>query len=183
MASCRVSAFPIAWLLPRLSLSDWTRRRITHPFSPQFLAHYVQSCALPTGGWIDVTVPLADLLPPAPAPPARGTMPRSASGIEIDRVELKANYATGAGEFWVDDVTFGGGPSAPTPAPPAPTPGPPGPSCADISPPPGQYTCAQQKGWGKCDVVANPWMAGFCCKTCFDCAPNCGKAKTKRTRL
>lgn len=55
----------------------------------------------------------------------------------------------------------------PTPAP-APTP------CKDVAPD-GQYTCAQQASWGKCDTKANPWMAGFCCKTCFNCAVQCGK--------
>ena len=64
------------------------------------------------------------------------------------------------------------------PPPPAPTPG-----CADVSPPPGTYTCAQQKGWGKCDVTANPWIAGYCCKTCFDCAAGCGKTAAEEEKL
>ena len=145
----------------------------SHPFSPQFLAHYVAACTLPADGWVSVTVPLADLLPPAPAPGSAG----ADAGIAIDRLELKANYATGVGEFWVDDLSFGGGPSAPTPAPPPPTPPPPTPAgCPDVAPPPAQYTCAQQKSWGKCDTAANPWMAGFCCKTCFDCDPKCGRS-------
>ena len=41
-------------------------------------------------------------------------------------------------------------------------------TCSDV-PPDHRYSCAQQKSWGKCDVKANPWMAGFCCKTCFNC--------------
>eukprot|EP00937_MAST-01D_sp_MAST-1D-sp2_P004792 g4792.t1 len=40
--------------------------------------------------------------------------------------------------------------------------------CSDQAPP-GQYTCAQQAGWGKCDTAANPWMKGFCCKSCLAC--------------
>eukprot|EP00662_Eupelagonemidae_sp_cell21_P054376 gene54376-8505_t len=33
-----------------------------------------------------------------------------------------------------------------------------------------------QKAWGKCDAAKDPWMVGFCCRTCFACAPGCGKA-------
>ena len=40
--------------------------------------------------------------------------------------------------------------------------------CSDEAPP-GQYTCAQQAGWGKCDTAANPWMEGFCCRSCRAC--------------
>ena len=40
--------------------------------------------------------------------------------------------------------------------------------CSDI-PPSGQYTCEQQKSYGKC---TESWMIGYCCKTCFDCK-NC----------
>jgi len=47
--------------------------------------------------------------------------------------------------------------------------------CPD-SPPSGGHTCAQQKAWGKCDTKANPWMIGYCCSTCFNCAPGCGGA-------
>ena len=50
------------------------------------------------------------------------------------------------------------------------------PGCSDVPPAPGTYSCAQQKSWGKCDAKANPWMAGFCCKTCFGCAAGCGRA-------
>ena len=60
------------------------------------------------------------------------------------------------------------------PSPPTP-PGPPSPSCTDTPPSGNTDTCAEQKAWGKCDAKANPWMAGYCCKTCFDCAPGCGK--------
>lgn len=60
---------------------------------------------------------------------------------------------------------------APAPTPAAPTPAPP---CVDVAPD-AQYTCEQQAGWGKCDVKANPWMAGYCCKTCFKCDGKCGK--------
>jgi hypothetical protein len=38
-------------------------------------------------------------------------------------------------------------------------------TCTDL-PPPGDYTCAQQEGWGKCD---EPWMEGKCDKTCGRC--------------
>ena len=61
---------------------------------------------------------------------------------------------------------------SPSPSPPAP----PSPSCTDTPPSGNSYTCAQQKAWGKCDTKANPWMAGYCCKTCFDCAAGCGTA-------
>jgi hypothetical protein len=54
-----------------------------------------------------------------------------------------------------------------------PSPTPAGP-CKDVPPAPATYTCTQQKSWGKCDISQNPWMVGFCCKTCFDCAPGCG---------
>jgi len=47
------------------------------------------------------------------------------------------------------------------------------PTCKD-EPPSQDYTCAQQKGWGKCDTRAYPWMIGNCCKTCFNCAAGCG---------
>ena len=53
--------------------------------------------------------------------------------------------------------------AAPTPTP---TPQP----CTDSAPDP-QYTCAQQKSWGKC---SESFMKGFCCKTCFDCRVGCG---------
>jgi hypothetical protein len=60
----------------------------------------------------------------------------------------------------------------PAPTPPSPTPPPtPGPPCADYPPDGNNSTCAQQKGWGKC---SEPWMAGFCCATCFDCAAASG---------
>jgi hypothetical protein len=41
-------------------------------------------------------------------------------------------------------------------------------SCSD-KPPAGGYTCAQQASWGKCDTTVNPWMKGFCCKSCLGC--------------
>lgn len=64
----------------------------------------------------------------------------------------------------------------PTPTPtPAPTPAP---SCKDMPPAGNNYTCAEQKAWGKCDTKANPWMVGYCCQSCFDCAPGCGAAPT-----
>ena len=40
-------------------------------------------------------------------------------------------------------------------------------ACADVAPPPGQYTCAQQKGYGKCGAS---WMVGYCLVTCGTCA-------------
>jgi len=48
----------------------------------------------------------------------------------------------------------------------------PGTTCTD-TPPSGQYTCAQQKSWGKCDTKANPWMQGYCCKSCTNCSAAC----------
>ena len=40
--------------------------------------------------------------------------------------------------------------------------------------PPGEgvaaYTCSQQREWGKC---GEPWMAGYCCRTCHGCDPVC----------
>jgi hypothetical protein len=57
----------------------------------------------------------------------------------------------------------------PLPTPPAPTP------CSDIAPAGNKYTCAEQKLFGKCDAKKFPWMQGYCCKTCFDCNPSCGK--------
>lgn len=53
----------------------------------------------------------------------------------------------------------------------APTPPPTPPPCTDNSPG-GGPTCAQQKGWGKC---GESWMKGFCCKSCFQCSPDCGR--------
>mmetsp|Transcript_21226 Transcript_21226/g.42146 ORF Transcript_21226/g.42146 Transcript_21226/m.42146 type:complete len:433 (+) Transcript_21226:41-1339(+) len=38
-------------------------------------------------------------------------------------------------------------------------------SCSDV-PPPGQYTCEQQAGWGKC---GESFMKGFCCRSCHAC--------------
>jgi mannan endo-1,4-beta-mannosidase len=35
----------------------------------------------------------------------------------------------------------------------------------------GDYTCQQQKDWGKC---SEDWMIGSCCQTCFGCAEGCG---------
>merc|ERR1712039_582416 len=54
----------------------------------------------------------------------------------------------------------------------APTPTPQPPACEDQAPDT-QYTCAQQRSWGKC---TESWMAGWCCKTCFQCDPACGKS-------
>lgn len=51
-------------------------------------------------------------------------------------------------------------------------------NCSDIAPPPGQYSCAQQKGWGKCEAS---FMKGFCCKTCFECQSGCGKLQAAGT--
>lgn len=42
--------------------------------------------------------------------------------------------------------------------------------CVDIPPPPGQYTCEQQAGWGKCN---EPWMQGYCLLTCGVCPGAC----------
>ena len=39
--------------------------------------------------------------------------------------------------------------------------------------PGGEWTCAQQKEWGKCDVEQYPWMRGYCCETCAACADEC----------
>ena len=54
---------------------------------------------------------------------------------------------------------------------------PPAAQCTDVPPPPGNgqpaYTCAQQHLWGKCNVTANPWMQGWCCKTCTNCSASC----------
>ena len=39
--------------------------------------------------------------------------------------------------------------------------------CVDVKPKGSpQYTCAQQKGWGKCSAS---WMKGYCKKTCGTC--------------
>lgn len=48
---------------------------------------------------------------------------------------------------------------------PAPARPKPQPVCDDIAP--NQYTCKQQKDWGKC---GEPWMAGFCKRTCGKCS-------------
>ena len=45
-------------------------------------------------------------------------------------------------------------------------------SCRERTPG-GEWTCAQQREWGKCDVAANPWMRGYCCETCAGCAEEC----------
>lgn len=39
-------------------------------------------------------------------------------------------------------------------------------SCSDTPPPPGQYSCAQQAGWGKC---GSSFMKGYCCRSCHAC--------------
>ena len=39
--------------------------------------------------------------------------------------------------------------------------------------PGGEWTCEQQAGWGKCDVIQYPWMRGYCCETCHQCDPTC----------
>lgn len=44
-------------------------------------------------------------------------------------------------------------------------------TCSDVPPPAAagatQYTCAEQKGFGKC---AESWMVGYCAQSCFNCA-------------
>jgi mannan endo-1,4-beta-mannosidase len=42
-------------------------------------------------------------------------------------------------------------------------------SCSDVAPAGSSATCAQQSSWGKCDTTANPWMKGFCCRSCLAC--------------
>jgi hypothetical protein len=53
---------------------------------------------------------------------------------------------------------------------------PPNPNCTDVPPAASgaNYTCAQQKSWGKCNATSDPWMIGYCCKTCWGCAAGCG---------
>jgi len=63
----------------------------SHPFSPLFAAFYVDSCHLDEKGWVDVSIPMLDLLPPS-------------GNTNINRVEFKTNYATGSGEIWIDNV-------------------------------------------------------------------------------
>ena len=41
--------------------------------------------------------------------------------------------------------------------------------CVDV-PPDSRFTCAQQRHWGKC---GEPWMRGFCCKSCHGCRDEC----------
>lgn len=43
-------------------------------------------------------------------------------------------------------------------------------NCVDVPPPPGQYTCEQQAGWGKCN---EPWMQGYCLLACGSCPGAC----------
>jgi len=40
--------------------------------------------------------------------------------------------------------------------------------CSDVAPS-ADYTCEQQASWGKCNLTENPWMNGFCTKTCNLC--------------
>ena len=54
--------------------------------------------------------------------------------------------------------------ASPSPPPPSPPTGGGG-SCRERTPG-GEWTCAQQQSWGKCDIEANPWMRGYCCETC-----------------
>lgn len=66
------------------------------------------------------------------------------------------------------------GGAGPSPAPSGPSPSSPSPSggnCTDIAPDT-KYTCAEQKAVDHCH---KPWMQGYCCKTCWDCATGCGK--------
>ena len=55
--------------------------------------------------------------------------------------------------------------AAPTPLPTAHKQAP----CVDV-PPDSRFTCAQQQHWGKC---GEPWMRGFCCKSCHGCRDEC----------
>lgn len=58
----------------------------------------------------------------------------------------------------------------PSPPPSTPKPSPPPPAecsyCQDVAPD-STYTCAQQKGWGKC---SESWMQGYCKKACGQCS-------------
>jgi hypothetical protein len=54
--------------------------------------------------------------------------------------------------------------TTPVPDPPPPPP------CVDVAPS-NSYSCAQQKSWGKC---TEPFMQGYCCRTCWACALGCG---------
>ncbi|KAJ3054896.1 hypothetical protein HK097_000413 [Rhizophlyctis rosea] len=40
--------------------------------------------------------------------------------------------------------------------------------CQDVAPS-ADHTCAQQASWGKCNITENPWMNGYCTKTCGSC--------------
>jgi hypothetical protein len=49
--------------------------------------------------------------------------------------------------------------------------------CTDVRPPGSQqYTCAQQKGWGKC---GESWMKGYCKVTCNTCGASAPAPATK----
>jgi len=117
--------------------------------------------------------------PPTPGcsddPPAPGTY-SCAKQKEWGKCDTKANpWMAG----FCCKSCFGCDPkcgkATPPPAPSPPPPPPPTPGCTDVPPAPGTYSCVQQKEWGKCETKVNPWMAGFCCKSCFSCDPKCGK--------
>jgi hypothetical protein len=66
------------------------------PFAPRFVNHYTSSCDLSVDNWTTITIPIQDLLPPT-----------KANGVYINRIEFKANYHTGVGNFWLDKLTLG----------------------------------------------------------------------------
>merc|ERR1712048_1388167 len=51
--------------------------------------------------------------------------------------------------------------------------------CVDV-PPDSQYTCAQQKAWGKC---GESFMKGHCCQTCHGCQAGCGNLLAEETTV
>ena len=133
--------------------------------------HACKGCAAP-----------APPTPPAPAnctdvPPAPGTY-SCEKQKEFGKCDVTVNpWMAGyccKSCFNCDPKCGAAGPTPTPPAPPKPTPPTPA-GCTDVPPAPGTYSCEQQKTWGKCDIKVNPWMAGYCCKSCFNCDPKCGK--------
>lgn len=109
--------------------------------------------------------------PPAPAPQCGDTPPDGSATCAEQKSWGKCGKDWMAGYCCATCFACAAGCGGSPAAPPAPDPATPQPlACAD-APPDSSATCTEQESWDKC---GRDWMKGYCCQTCWKCAPGCG---------